>query len=223
MTKEEVFGIMGKYYGNAYYRTAIEQNISERDLRLIADMLDEINAFGYHFSNTHRLTEIDCVNFVPIILSYFQQIYALNLRIELLLAVRFPSYEMFVPDLINIYEASSIREIKVAASEAIMSIRSRKYISEYLRIMESPGYGRYHDWIIETLCKMRVQAVLPRLLFLLQKYPKVWEYTFLKYAASFRDVSLIPIVSNFLDSSEPEKRRLARKTVDTLTKRNTSV
>ena len=218
MTKEEVFQIMGKYYGNAHYRSAIEQNISENDLRLVAQMLDEINALGYNFSNLHRLNETEDINFVPIIFKYFDRISAVNYRQGLLSAVRFKCYERYVPALLRIYEESPDSRIKNNASQAVMSICSRKYTQEYLRIIESPDYGKEHDWFIELLCKLRIRTVLPRLLDLHQKNPHMWRYTLLRYAASFKDPSLIPYVSVYLDFEDPETRKMAKKAVEKLKK-----
>ena len=55
MDKQEVFSIMGSYYGNAYFRDA---TLTPEDARLIAQILDEINALGYHFSNLHALERV---------------------------------------------------------------------------------------------------------------------------------------------------------------------
>lgn len=216
MTKEQVFQIMGKYYGNEYYRSAIAQEISENDLRLTAELLDKINSFGYNFSNTHRLVETEDKKLVPIILTYFDRISAVNYRVQLLSAVRYKSYEQYVPHLLEIYATNQIRDIKVAASEAIMSIRSRKYTNEYLKIVGSLDYGKEHDWLIELLCKFREPAVLPKMIYLLQNYPQQWEHTFLRYAASFKDSSLIPYVSAYLNANDSEKQRMARQALKKL-------
>ena len=45
-TKEQVFTIMGKYYGNAYWRSAVGC-YSEEDLIFLTEILDKINALGY--------------------------------------------------------------------------------------------------------------------------------------------------------------------------------
>ena len=52
MEKEEVFSIMGKYYGNAYYKSA---NLTPEDALVITKALDEINVLGYNFSNLHAV------------------------------------------------------------------------------------------------------------------------------------------------------------------------
>lgn len=78
MTKERVFEIMGKHYGNAYYRSAIRLGISEHDLKLTTELLDKINALGYNFSNMHPLMETEDVRFPPLILEYYGKFDALN-------------------------------------------------------------------------------------------------------------------------------------------------
>ena len=38
-SKEEVFSIMGDYYGNAYYRAAIRQEFTKKELTILKIML----------------------------------------------------------------------------------------------------------------------------------------------------------------------------------------
>jgi len=75
LTKEEIFAIMGDYYGNAYWRGCM---CDEETLRLITEILDKINALGYNFSNLHRLADHEDIRFIPIVLEYFPRISMLN-------------------------------------------------------------------------------------------------------------------------------------------------
>ena len=68
MNKEEVFGIMGKYYGNAHYRYC--SDAAEHNLLLTVDLLDEINALGYCFSNDQRIVETCDRRFPDILKKY---------------------------------------------------------------------------------------------------------------------------------------------------------
>lgn len=216
MTKEQVFAIMGKYYGNAHYRLAIAQGIRAQDLYVVRTLLDQVNALGYCFSNCHRLEETEDKRFVPLILDAFGKLEAVNYREGLLYAIRFRSYGEFVPQLLEIYETCPVQPIRVAASHSLMSIRSAKYRQEYLRIVASEDYGREHDWLLELLCKLREPVALDKLRILQKKNPKIWSYTFLKYAASFKDPSVMEDVAKYLTCDDPEKRRMAKRCMEKL-------
>lgn len=216
LTKERVFQIMGKYYGNAYYRSAIQHGIPEDDLILLTEVLDKINALGYRFSNLHALQQTDDVRFVPIILEHFRSFKSANYRSGAIDVIRFPSYQDCVPQLLRIYEESSSPQTQLDISQALLQIRSKKYISEYLRIINKPDYGTEHDFLIDLLCKLRVKEVVPKLLELLNSDPNMWSWTFLKYAPIFRDPSLLPLIEPYLEANDSEIRALARKAIKKL-------
>ena len=216
MTKERVFEIMGKYYGNAYYRSAIRLGISEQDLKLTAELLDKINSLGYNFSNVHAVMETEDVRFPPLILEYFGKFDALNYQEGTLATIRFKSYYEFVPQLLQIYQNSDVLQIRDCASQCIFSINSPKYVDNCLDIVNHPNYGTTHDYLIDYLCKRRVHKVIPKLLKLLEEYPAVWRWTFLYYVASFKESSLIPHIEPFLQADDSEIRVLAKKAIKKL-------
>ena len=217
LTKERVFQIMGKYYGNAYYRSAIEQGIPEVDLILATEVLNKINALGYYFSNLNALKETEDRRFVPIILDYFQSFMSANYRTGLISAVCYPSYQDFVPDLLSIYEETTSPQVRLDISQALLSIRSKRYVSEYLRIINNQNFGVRRDYLIDLLCQLRIKDVLPKLLELLEENPYEWRWTFLKYASSFNDRSLLPLIEVYSNSDDSEIRSMAKKAIKRIT------
>ena len=216
VTKEQVFEIMGKYYGNAYYKSAIRLGISEADLKLTTELLDQINSLGYNFSNLHPLMEIEDVRFPSLILQYYDKFTALNYKEGALATIRFKSYHEFVPQLLQIYQNTEVSQIRDCASQCIFSISSPQYVAECLEIVNRPNYGAVHDYLIDYLCKRRVHKVIPKLLNLLEEYPVVWRWTFLRYVSLFKEPSLIPYVEPFLQADDGEIRALAKKAIKKL-------
>jgi len=204
---------MGKYYGNDYYRSAIRLGISESDLKLTAQLLDQINALGYNFSNLHKLNETEDLRFPPLILGCFDKFTALNYQVGALSTVCFKSYYRFIPQLLQIYQNTESSQIRVCASQCIFSINSPKYVANCLEIVNQPHYGAEHDYLIAYLCKQRAHNVIPRLLNLLEEYPAVWRWTFLRYVSYFKEPSLIPYVEPFLQADDGEIRTLAKKAI----------
>ena len=101
-TKEQVFEIMGKYYGNAYWREAIKYGYTEEKLIFLTQILDEINALGYNFSNLQRLSDHDDERFLPIALKYIKQ--QKGWVATLLSAFHCRSYYEYTPELIYLYQ-----------------------------------------------------------------------------------------------------------------------
>jgi len=217
LTKDRVFQIMGKYYGNAYFRSAITNNIPEDDLLLTAKILDQINSLGYHFSNLHALQGTVDWRFVPIILEYYPCFISDNYNSELISLVCHPVYQDFVPELLSIYEKSNSSQVRLDISQALLCIRSKKYIPEYLRLVNKEDFGYSRDYLIDLLCKLRVEEVVPKLLELLNKNPIDWRWTFLRYAPVFKDASLVPLIEPYLESDDSELKMLARKAIRKLT------
>jgi len=212
-TKEQVFRIMGKYYGNAHYREAIRLADSEEDLILMTQLLDEINTLGYYFSNIGRLTDTEDVRFAPLLLDYFDRFKAIHFKTWVISLIRFKSYDRFVPQLLEVYKSTDDIDIQQSVSQCIFQISSRKYINEYLRIVCQPAYGLEHDFLMDVLCKLRVREVLPKLLSLVDSYPKKWRWTFLYYIHRFKDPSVLPYIERFIDADDSEIRAMAKKAI----------
>ena len=213
LTKERVFEIMGKYYGNAHYRSVIRLGISEADLKLTTELLDKINALGYNFSNLHKLMEIEDKRFPPLVLEYYDKFEATGYREEALATIHFKSYHEFVPQLLQIYKDTIDSIIRSCVSQCIFSINSPKYVEECLRIVSQPHYGAVHDYFIAYLCRRHILEVVPRLLELLEEHPQIWRWTFLRYISCFKDPSLIPYVEPFLQADDSEIQTLANKAI----------
>ena len=212
LTKEQVFEIMGKYYGNAHWRW----DYSEHDLRLTTEVLDKVNSLGYHFSNLNKLHNTEDVRFVPIILEYYDKFECKTYSNWFLQSICFRSYSEYIPNLVAIYEQTDDLDLKNAVSQCFLQMRCKKYIPEYLRIVNDPNYGENFDWTMDVLCKLRVKEAIPKLLELVNRYPQKWTWTFIWGAPFFKDPSLIPYLEPFLDHPDGEFRSMARKGISKL-------
>lgn len=219
MTKEDVFNIMGKYYGNQHFRWATEKGISEHDLRLLTEILKQINALGYDFSSidTNAVYMCEDDRIAEILLDNYDKFEYPGFKLMFLGNIRFRSYSKFVPRLLEIYNTPDSEDILFRVSDMLCQIRAKQYIPEYLEIVNRPDYGiENYDCMIELLCKLKVKAVIPRLLELVEVNPHCFRWDLVKYAPLFKDPSLIPHISVFLDSDDGELRSLARKAIKKL-------
>ena len=220
MDKQRVFEIMGKLYGNDVYRAAIQFDDTENDLRVIKDILDEINSFGYSVCSLSRLNDVEDIRVVSVILKHYRRFDAIRYRCGVLSAIKFRSYAGFVPNLLEIYHSCNSREIRNTISSCLLLIRDRTHVEDYLRIVLEPGYGcvvdyRDMDYMMALLCELRVTDVLPKLLALVKTSP-LWNWTFLRYAAYFKDPSVIEHLAPFLESDDAEYRTMAKKAIHKL-------
>ena len=205
-TKEEVFAIMGKYYGNAYWRGC---TYSEETLRLITEILDKINALGYNFSNLHRLTDHEDIRFIPIVLEYFP-------RVSMLDAFHCRSYYQYTPELIALWKNPEYVRYRWSIGNALLACRHKKFVPQYLEIVNGEDYGTEPDLIMEILCRFKVKEALPRLIELYEKYPDIWRWTLLCYDWYFKDKRILPYIEPYLESKDGEYRKMAKKAVEKL-------
>ena len=213
-TREEVFAIMGNYYGNAYWREAIKYGYTEENLIFLTEILDEINALGYNFSNLQRLTDHEDIRFIPIVLKYIRQKkWWIG---SLLLAFHCRSYYEYTPELIELYKNNEFAKYKWDVGNALLSCRHKKFIPQYLEIVNNQSYGKEPDLIMEILCHFKVKQALPRLLELYQGYPEVWRWNLLKYGWYFKDKRVIPYIEPYLTCDNGEYRSMAKKAMDKL-------
>ena len=211
LTKETVFRIMGKYYGNAYYRAAIRIGISAHDLSIIKELLDEINALGYAFADLHRLCDTEDPRFVPILLKHLPELESRDLQAAVFQYICFESYGDYVPEIAALYQNPRYEAIRFDIGQSLFHLYQSKYKDLYLRIVSAPGYEEQLDMVIEALCKRKVPEALPQLLRIHQIRPEIWGETFLKYIGGYRNSVYLPQVEQYLTSEDPELRRLAQK------------
>ena len=211
LTKDAVFCIMGKYYGNACYRDAIRVGISAHDLLVIKELLDEINALGYAFADLHRLYDTEDPRFVPILLKHLPELESENLQAAVFQYIRFKTYGDYVPEIAALYQNPRYEAIRFDIGQSLYHLYQGKYKGLYLHIASAPGYEERLDMVIEALCKRKVPEALPQLLRIYQKRPEIWAVTFLQYIGGYRNPTYLAEVEKYLDAEDPELRRLAQK------------
>ena len=212
-SKEEVFEIMGKYYGNAHYREAIERAQTRYELAYTARLLDEFNALGYNFAVLHRLTDNEDVRFMPIILEHLEN-NALpeSLKFDLIAGIAFRSYSRFIPEVIKLYKSEKDDKIKWWYGNALMLTRSKKYLEDYLSIVLAPDFNK-PDLVMTIVLKYKDRRCIPKLLELAELDPEYWKWEIARYAGGLGDVSLLPLLERYAQDKEGEVRRYAGKSI----------
>ena len=210
MNKEEIFSIMGKYYGNAHYRRCA--NDPEHDLRLTVKLLDEINALGYCFSNDQRIVETCDQRFPDIIKKYIGKFDAERFTQQLIYAFSHKEYSDHVPFLLDLYNQYCGNDrIRFAISDTVLLIKSKRYAEEYVRIISESGYEKHPDQFYVLVCKLKLTQAIPTLIKLLELNEKGFKWYFVGNIWRFHDESLNEIVKPYLNDPDKEMRTLARK------------
>ena len=211
LSKDEVFEIMGSYYGNAHYRDAQRLAWSAHDLELTKHILDEVNALGYKFSNLSKLAECEDSRFIPIIFEHFGKFEDSAFNEELIGALCFRNYHSCTPQLLTLYKNEKDDQMKYRLSNSLFNLRNRKYIPDYLTIVTNDEYGKSYDMIMDILCKYHVTEALPILIKLFEKYPNEWTFAFMRLGKTYHDPIIVPYLQELATHENGEYRAMARK------------
>ena len=206
-SKEEVFNIMGDYYGNAYYRAAIRQEFTKKELTIQKKMLDEINSLGYNFSNLHKLTYEADLRFVPILLKYYD---ATEKKEGILQALSHKEYYAYTPSIAELYCKERNARIRFAISSTLFVIRNKKYVDLYLKITSMEDYIG-DDMISVILCKYRIKEFSSRFIDLYNMNPDAVSWNMANYGYLLNDRRIIPILEDLAKSSRKDISRVAQK------------
>lgn len=213
MEKEEVFAIMGKYYGNAYYR---DQRLTREDAALITKILDEINSLGYNFSNLHKLATVKDTRFIDILIRSYsenEQRMSEGLKQSIVYGLHFRGYDAAVPFLLEVYRSEQSEEdfnFKFGVSSSIQNIFSKKYVDDYLQIVMSDGYTKC-DCIYSLLCCMKEERAYQRIVGLVKAYPDEFKFMFLKDGWKFKKQEMVAYFTYFYDDPQTEIRTMAKR------------
>ena len=216
MEKEEVFSIMGKYYGNAYYKSA---NLTPEDALVITKALDEINVLGYNFSNLHAVEKTYDPKIVKIITNLYKEYspqISIGLKEGLLSCLSKKQYHSAVPFLLNLYSREKEFRLKFRISDVLFHIRDKAYESKYFQIIGQSVY-RQCDRIYDLLCVMKSQIAYQRIIELVRQYPDEFKFSFLRYGWYYKDSKLIPLIETFLQDKNLEVCMIARQALRKIT------
>lgn len=222
MEKEEIFEIMGKYYGNAYYR---DKSLTSEEALIIKNTLDKINALGYYFSNLGRLADVKDDRFIDILIETYKKYekeISKGLKLSLLRGLHFKGYDVAIPFLLEVYHSKQSRDdfdFKFSISSIIENIFSKKYIKNYVDIIMSDEY-KQADCIYSMLCKMKEESAYKRIIELVESYPDEFKFSFLKDAWKYKRVELVEYFSTFLGDSRSEICTMAKNAIKKVKKSN---
>lgn len=210
MEKEKVFSIMGKYYGNAYFKVP---NLTPEDAVVITKALNAINALGYYLSNLHAVEEICDPKIVGIIIKLYEEYspqISMELKEGLLCCLSKKQYHSAVPFLLSVYNRENEFRLKFRISDVLFHIRDKSYENEYFQIISKNSYLQC-DRIYDLLCVIKSQIAYRRIIELVRKYPDAFKYSFLQYGRYYKDPELIPLIEIFLKDKDSEVRMLAKR------------
>lgn len=210
MNKEEMLNIMGKYYGNAHYRRC--GNDSAHDLILTTELLDEVNALGYYFSNAQRIVETCDLRFPEILKRYIGKFDSVRYSEELISAFGHKEYWEHVPYLLELYSYyENDDHMCFCISDVVLRIKSKRFADEYIRIISEPGYEKHPDMFYVLVCKLKLKQAVPRLIGLLNLNKDGFKWFFVENIWRFREPELMEYVIPFLEDANGELRAEAKK------------
>ena len=210
MNKEEIFKIMGKYYGNAHYRYC--GNDTAHDLILTTKLLDEINALGYYYSNAQRITETCDLRFPEILKKYIGKFDSARYTEELISAFSYKEYQEYVPYLLELYSYYEDDDhMRFVISDVVLRIKSKRFADEYICILSEPGYEKRPDMFYVLVCKLKLKQAVPKILALLSLNRDGFKWFFVENIWRFHEPELKEYVIPFVEDENDELRTEAKK------------
>ena len=206
-SKEDVFNIMGAYYGNAYYRAVTRQKFTVKELTILKNILDEINALGYNFSNLHKLTYEADLRFVPILLKYYD---AMEKKEGILQALSHKEYYVYTPSIVELYCNERNTMIRFAISSTLFVIRDKQYVNLYLKIANGKDYIG-DDMVSAILCKYRIKEFSSRFIELYNMNPDAVSWNMVNYGYLLNDRRILPILEDLANSNRKDISLTAKK------------
>lgn len=201
----------------------MEEYLKDNPDSLYPEFEAEIRKIGIEFEIVEQILDYMPQrkdDIVPIALRYYRLARNQgkeNEQREFLKFFDFEGLDELVPMLLKDYRSDNTSELsRRYISDCLYTIRSKKYVSEYLDIITSPSYGTNRQMVILLLGELRAEAAIPALLELLED-ETVRTHTI--YALSeFKREDFRHHFERFTSAKHPGWRKYSREAIEKLDK-----
>lgn len=159
---------------------------------------------------------------LPLVIKYYQQAKQLgkdNEQNSFLTFFKFKGLEVVVPMLLEDYYSNETKDLtRWFISDCFYSIRSKKYISDYLKIISNEEYGDNRQLIILLLGEMKVEEAIPVFIKLLED--ESVRLHAICALGCFKRKEFLPYFERFSESKHPGWRKYAKLAIKKTLKQN---
>lgn len=149
-----------------------EEQLENNTDSVLFDFKQELLNLGFDFEILNHAEKLMPKNkdiVLPIVIKYYKKAKLKNEKRYLLGWFHYRGLEEVVPMLLEDYFSNASNVDRWAIGDILYQIRSKKYIDEYIRIIENSEYGQERQMVILLIGKLKVEKAIPILINLLEE------------------------------------------------------
>ena len=147
---------------------------------------------------------------MPIAIKYYQQATYDNEKNFFISLFHYRGFTEVIPMLLNDFYSDKISSLtRQFIGETLRTIRSKKYIDDYLKIIVKPQYGLARVPIFLLVGELKVEQAIPILIHLLEE-DEEFAPCALQTLGAYKRFELRPYFERFADSPDTHLRKIAR-------------
>lgn len=193
-------------------KKASEKYFVEHADSLIPPFEEELRNLGFQFEISEQVKQFlpkHKKTILPIAIKYYQQATYDNEKNFFISLFHYRGFEEVIPMLLNDFYSDKISSItRQFIGETLRTIRSKKYIDDYLEIIANPKYGLARAPIFSLVGALKVERAIPILVSLLEADEKFAPCA-LQTLGAYKQFELRPYFERFINSPDMHLRKIA--------------
>ena len=194
-------------------KKASEKYFAEHSDSLIPPFEQELHNIGFQFEISEQIKQflpIHKKTILPIAIKYYQQATYDNEKNYFISLFHYRGFEEVIPMLLNDFYSDNIPSLtRQFIGEALRTIRSKKYINDYLEIIAKPQYGLARVPIFSLVGDLKVERAIPILVHLLE-VDEEFAPCALQTLGTYKRFELRPYFERFTNSPDKHLRKISK-------------
>lgn len=190
-----------------------EKYFAEHSDSLIPPFEQELRNLGFQFEISEQIKQFlpkYKKTILPIAIKYYQQATYDNEKNFFISLFHYRGFTEVIPMLLNDFYSDKISSLtRQFIGETLRTIRSKKYIDDYLKIIVKPQYGLARVPIFLLVGELKVEQAIPILIHLLEE-DEEFAPCALQTLGAYKRFELRPYFERFADSPDTHLRKIAR-------------
>lgn len=149
---------------------------------------------------------------LPLAIQYYNQADQQNERDYFITLMRYPCCKKVVPTLLNSFYANTEIDNRERIAECIYAIHDKKYMNDYIKIIQTPEFGKHRALFILLLGRWKVEEAVDCIISLLHD-DQVKQYA-ISALGDYRKEEYAVYLTEFLSSGDPYLKRYAKRALE---------
>ena len=194
-------------------KKASEKYFAEHADSLIPPFEQELRNLGFQFEISEQIKQFlpkHKKTILPIVIKYYQQATYDNEKNFFISLFHYRGFAEVIPMLLNDFYSDKTSSLtRQFIGETLRTIRSKKYINDYLEIIAKPQYGLARVPIFSLVGDLKVERAIPILVHLLE-VDEEFAPCALQTLGTYKRFELRPYFERFTNSPDMRLRKIAR-------------